>query len=58
MKKIKILIYLFISFFQKINSIQNEINCYFDNNYDLNQVTEIHPFRYNKIIIIYQFLLI
>ena len=47
MKKIKILIYLFISFFQKINSkfIQNEINCYFDNNYDLNQVTEIHPIQ-------------
>ena len=44
MKKIKNLIYLFISLFLKINSqsIQNEINCYFDNNYNSNQLTEIH----------------
>lgn len=45
MKGIKILIYLFIFFFIKIKSdfIQNEINCYFDNNYNSNLITEIHP---------------
>ena len=45
MKRIKILIYLLISFFLKIKSkfIQNEINCYFDDNYNSNLLTEIHP---------------
>ena len=50
MNKIKIFMYLFISFFFKINSlfIQNEINCYFDNDYNSNLITEINSIEIHQ----------